>query len=139
MTQAIVDTGPLVAFLAESDSSHAWATSTLAGLEPPFLTCDVVIAEAHYLLAQTRSGADGLLALLEVGALRSVSLAELDTTVLRKLIDRYKNVPMDLADASVVRLSEIHPAAKVVTIDSDFRIYRRNGRQAIPILSPPLR
>lgn len=136
MTRAIVDTGPLVAFLSVNDSHHPWAKSTLAGLEPPFLTSDVVLAEAHYLLTETRSGADGLLALLEAGAIESVSLAELNSTSLRRLIDRYRNVPMDLADACVVRLSEIHPEANVVTIDGDFRIYRRNGRQTIPVVAP---
>ncbi|MDO8543165.1 MAG: PIN domain-containing protein [Opitutaceae bacterium] len=136
MTQVIVDTGPLVAFLSENDSARAWANTVFAELEPPFLTCDVVIAETYHLLTQTRSGADGLMALLETGALRLIPLAELDPASLRKLILRYANVPMDLADACIVRLSELHPEAEVVTIDTDFRIYRRNGRQAIPLLMP---
>lgn len=63
----------------------------------------------------------------------------MDPAVLRRLILRYQDVPMDLADACVVRLSELYADAKVVTIDSDFRIYRRNGRQPIPLLTPPMR
>jgi len=136
VTQVIVDTGPLVAFLAENDAAHRWAREAFADLEPPFFTCDVVIAEAYHLLTQTRSGADGLMALLETGALQTTALAELEPALLRTLIQRYKNVPMDLADACVVRLSELHPAASVVTIDADFRVYRRNGRQAIPLIMP---
>lgn len=136
MTRAIVDTGPLVAFLAENDTSHRWAKAAFAGLESPFYTCDVVIAEAYHLLRQTRTGADGLMALLETGALRLISIQEIDPAALRRLILRYQDVPMDLADACVVRLSELYADAKVVTIDSDFCIYRRNGRQPIPLICP---
>ena len=136
MTPAIVDTGPLVAFLSEGDSAHGWATTVFKQLEAPLVTCDVVIAEAHYLLSKTRSGADGLMALLETGGLRLTLLAELDPSLLRQLIIRYRNIPMDLADACIVRLSELHPDAAVVTIDQDFRVYRRNRRQSIPLICP---
>jgi predicted nucleic acid-binding protein len=135
----IVDTGPLVAFLAGTDSAHAWAASMFREFELPVLTSEVVIAEAYHLLSQTRSGADGLMALLETGGLKMVPLTELNPALLRQLMQRYKNVPMDLADACVVRLSELHPDSKVVTMDGDFRIYRRNGRQAILLVCPPMK
>ncbi len=137
MTPPIVDTGPLVAFLSQDDSAHAWAVTVFKQLGAPLVTCDVVIAEAHYLLSRTRNGADGLLALLETGGLQLASLAELDPALLRQLIFRYRDVPMDLADACIVRLSELHPGSAVVTIDQDFLVYRRNRRQSIPLICPP--
>ena len=74
--------------------------------------------------------------LLETKTIRLFSLADLDASAVRKLLLRYKNVPMDLADACVVRLSEMNPKARVVTLDTDFRIYRRNRREAIPLIMP---
>ena len=139
MIQVIVDTGPLVAILSENDAAHKWARTVFTELEPPFFTCDVVIAEAYDLLMHTRNGANGLMALLETGGLRLSSLAELDPAALRRSITRYQNIPMDLADACIVRLNELHPKAKVVTIDTDFLIYRRNGRQPIPLIMPPVK
>jgi uncharacterized protein len=123
--------------LSASDVAHRWARETFAEFESPLLSCDAVIAEADYLLSHTRTGGDGLMALLESGAIKLISLAELDPALTRRLISRYENVPMDLADACVVRLSEVHPTAKVVTIDRDFLVYRRNGRQIIPLIHPP--
>ena len=136
MTQVIVDTGPLVAILSENDAAHPWARTVFGELEPPYFSCDVVIAEAYHLLSHTRGGADGLMALLETSGLRLTSLAELEPTSLRRSIIRYQNIPMDLADACIVRLSELHPKAKVVTIDTDFRVYRRNGHEPIPLIMP---
>ena len=54
-----------------------------------------------------------------------------------ELLRRYRNVPMSLADACLVRLSELYGDCAVLTLDSDFRIYRRHGRQVIPVLAPP--
>ena len=139
MTPPIVDTGPLVAFLSADDSAHAWATAAFRQFDAPLFTCDVVIAEAHYLLSRTRNGADGLMALLETGGLQLTPLAELDAALLRQLIIRYRDMPMDLADACIVRLSELHPESAVVTLDRDFRVYRRNRRQSIPLICPPLK
>jgi predicted nucleic acid-binding protein len=55
---------------------------------------------------------------------------------LRALMRRYRNRPMSLADACLVRLSEIHTTAEVFTLDSDFRIYRRHGNRVIPVRMP---
>ena len=105
-------------------------------LRPPLLTCEPVLTEAAYLLKREGREADALFALLE-RAVIPVALAVQDEQAdLRALLRRYRNRPMSLADACLVRLSEIHSTAEVFTLDSDFRIYRRHGNKVIPVLMP---
>lgn len=77
---------------------------------------------------------DALFALLERGVIRVALAVQEEQSDLRALMRRYRNRPMSLADACLVRLSEMHPAGKVFTLDSDFRIYRRHGNKVIPVL-----
>lgn len=132
----LLDTGPLVAALSRTDHAHAWAKSQFAALPAPFLTCEPVISEACFLLREYRGGASGVLALVESGALKiGMSLAE-ETRAVRKLFDRYQNVPASLADVCLVRMSEIYDRCLVLSLDSEFHIYRRHGRRAIPLSQP---
>jgi predicted nucleic acid-binding protein len=138
MTRPVVllDTGPLVAALSRNDHAHAWAKTQFAAFPAPFLTCEPVISEACFLLRKLRGGASGVLALLESGALRlGMSLAE-EATAVRKLFDRYYNVPASLADVCLVRMAEIYDRCLVLSLDSDFHIYRRHGRKTIPLSRP---
>lgn len=138
MTRPVVllDTGPLVAALSRNDHAHTWAKSQFAALPAPFLTCEPVISEACFLLRQQQGGASGVLALIECGALRlGMSLAE-EAPAVRKLFDRYHNVPASLADVCLVRMAEIYDRCLVLSLDSDFHIYRRHGRKTIPLLTP---
>ncbi|HET7292902.1 MAG TPA: PIN domain-containing protein [Vicinamibacteria bacterium] len=132
-----MDTGPLVAFLKARDRHHAWAVETLATLRPPLLTCEVVLAEACYLLRETPGGAEAVLELVNRGVIRpSFHLAE-EVAAVSALIRKYGARRMDLADACLVRMSEIHIDCFVVTLDGAFRgVYRRSGRRAIPTLQP---
>jgi uncharacterized protein len=132
----LLDTGPLVAALSRNDRAHAWAKSQFAALPAPFMTCEAVISESCFLLRQHRGGASAVLALLETGALQiGMDLAG-EAAAVRKLFDRYKNVPASLADACLVRMSEIYDRSLVLSLDSDFHIYRRHGRKAIPLSRP---
>ena len=65
----------------------------------------------------------------------AMSLAD-KVSVVRALFERYENVLASLADACLVRMSELYESCRVITIDSDFRIHRRHGRKAIPVLTP---
>lgn len=132
----LLDTGPLVSFLASGLRHHAWAVEQWKRLRPPLLTCEPVLTEAAFLLKQEDREADAIFALLERGVIRIALAVQEEQADLRALMHRYRNRPMSLADACLVRLSEIHAAGAVFTLDSDFRIYRRHGNKVIPVLTP---
>ena len=132
----LLDTGPLVSFLAAGLQHHAWAVEQWKQFRPPLLTCEPVLTEADYLLKRERRPTDSLFALLERGIIRIALAVEEQQSDLRALMRRYRNRPMSLADACLVRLSEMHHAAEVITLDGDFRIYRRHGNQVIPVRMP---
>jgi uncharacterized protein len=130
----IVDSGALVALLDPREQHHAWARETLSCQPLPWFTCESVLSEALFLLHEPHVRA--LDQLLREGHLQlALHLAEHLPRVL-DLRAKYASVPMSLADACLVRLSETLPDATVVTTDADFRIYRRHSRQVIPCLMP---
>lgn len=132
----IADTGPLVAYLDRSDQHHAWAKEVMATLTEPLLTCDAVLAEVTFLLQRGGIAAGLPMRMIERGLLVSEFSIASEPALLRALLERYHDVPMSLADACVVRISELHRAVKVWTTDSDFTIYRRNRRSIIPLIMP---
>lgn len=133
----ILDTGPLIAFLNSRDGHHRWAREQWARVEPPFLTCEAVIAEACFLAQRLASGApEAVVSLVERGVLDvSFRLAD-EAAAVARMMKKYDDVPMSLADACLVRMSEQHPGSVVLTLDGDFRIYRRSGRHPIPTRMP---
>jgi predicted nucleic acid-binding protein len=132
----LLDTGPLVSFLAAGLEHHVWAVEQWKELRPPLLTCEPVLTEAAFLLKREGREIDALFALLERGAIRIAIAVEREQADLRALMRRYRNRPMSLADACLVRLSEIHATAEIVTLDADFRIYRKHGNKVIPLRMP---
>ena len=132
----LLDTGPLVSFLAAGARHHEWTVEQWKRLRPPLLTCEPVLTEAAFLLKRDGREADALFELLERSVIRIALAVEAEQADLRALMHRYRNRPMSLADACLVRLSEIHTAGEVFTLDSDFRIYRRHGNKVIPVLMP---
>ena len=132
----LLDTGPLVSFLAAGLEYHAWAVEQWKKLRPPLLTCEAVLTEAAFLLKREGRDTEALFALLERRVIRIAIAVEKEQSDLRALMRRYRNRPMTLADACLVRLSEIHAASEVLTLDGDFRIYRRHGNKVIPVRMP---
>jgi predicted nucleic acid-binding protein len=132
----ILDTGPLVGFLASGLKHHSWICEQWKLFRPPMLTCEPVLTEAAFLLKREGRTADPLFALLERGVIRVALNVQEQQADLRALMLRYRNRPMSLADACLVRLSELESGAEVFTLDSDFRIYRRHGNKVIPVLMP---
>jgi predicted nucleic acid-binding protein len=130
----LVDTGPLVALFSSADAHHAWVKEAWR-VRGELLTCDAVIAEAGFLLGKRKGAVDLLLQLIEERGLSIVGMGS-EIPAIRQLVKRYVSVPMSFADGCLVRLSELHPRAVVSTCDTDFRVYRRNGRQVIPLLAP---
>ena len=130
----LVDSGFIVALLSARDTHHSWATSQAERLPPPWRTCESVLSEAFHLLGP--QGRPGLVALARRAAtIPSFDLANSLDAVLR-LLQKYANVPMSLADACLVRMTETIADSILLTTDNDFRIYRRHGRQIVPCLLP---
>jgi predicted nucleic acid-binding protein len=136
MNRVIVDAGPLVALLNGSDKHHAWTRTVLDDVEPPMTTCEAVISEACFQLHRINGAQDAVLELVARGVVTVGFSLEAELPAVRKLMERYSSVPMSLADACLVRMSELEPRATLITLDSDFKIYRRNRRQVIPALLP---
>ena len=132
----LLDTGPLVSFLSASDKHAAWVQEQWKRLRPPLLTCEAVLTEDAFLLKREGADTDPLFALLERGVVRVALEISEEHPDLRVLMRRYRDRPMSLADACLVRLSELHSGSTIFTLDGDFRIYRRHGNKVIPVLMP---
>lgn len=132
----LLDTGPWVALMSRTDSHHSWAKEQFAAHPGPFVTCEAVVSETCFLLARAGLDAGRALELIERGVVQiGLSLAE-QVKAVRNLYQRYDNVPASLADACLIRLTELHEPCQVLTLDSDFHIYRRHGRKAITVIKP---
>lgn len=132
--KAIADTGFLVAFVNRNDRYHEWARQLAVQVTRPLLTCDAVLAETAFHLENSAIA----LALVS-GGLVVPALDILDQLPrLAQIAERYANRKPDLADVCLIRLSELYPEHSVITVDvEDFRIYRRNRREMIPLIFPP--
>ncbi|MBN1676728.1 MAG: pilus assembly protein [Kiritimatiellae bacterium] len=132
----IVDAGPLVAFVNARDSYHGWTVERLKEVAGPMLTCESAVSEALFLLRAVDGGVSQIAGLLTCGGLRiGLSLAAEAASVCR-LLTKYADVPMSLADACLVRMSEMYGRHKILTLDGHFRIYRRRRNQILPLLIP---
>jgi uncharacterized protein len=138
MTAWILDTGPLVAFFDRSERYHAWAREKWAQAPLPMLTCEPVLAEAAYLL-QERAGLapEKLLALFERKIISAPFRLEDHAAAVARSLERYRDQEIQLADACLVRMSEINRDCRVFTLDQvEFQVYRRFERQVIPLVAP---
>ena len=133
--RVILDTGPLIAFLNRSDRHHDWAVATWSEIAPPMLSCEAVVAESCHLVRSIPGASAAVVELVRRGVVvLPFSLMEQCASVGR-LIVRYQNRPMSLADACLVRMAE-SLGGTVLTVDSDFRVYRMHGRRVVPTLMP---
>ncbi len=134
--RTIVDTGPLVAFFSKRDSHHDWAVEQFASLTPPLFTCEPVMTEVCFLLAGAGVDPNHALEAVARGGLKVDFPLAAEIDPIRRLVARYRNADISLADACLVRMSEIHSRCQVMTVDRDFLIYRRDGRRTIPLIAP---
>jgi uncharacterized protein len=130
----VVDAGFLIALLSQKDRHHRWAATQACEIPPPWRTCEAVLSEAFHLLGS--GGRAALAALLRRGAVASSFTFASETRRVLDLMDKYASVPMSIADACLVRMSETLSDAVLLTTDTDFRIYRRLGRQVVPCVLP---
>ncbi|HKB56299.1 MAG TPA: PIN domain-containing protein [Lacunisphaera sp.] len=132
----LVDTGPLIALLEEAEKDHAWVVEAVRSAPKPLLTCDAVLTEACFLLKRQHRDPNDLLIMAESGFFRVAFDFNREQAAIRSLLARYADLPMSFADACLVRMNELHPESEIWTLDRDFKIYRRNGRSSIPLISP---
>ena len=120
----ILDTGPLVAFLNRRDKFHQWALDQWGQIAPPMLTCEAVVFEACFLLASTMTGTHSVMQMIERNVIAISFRLDDNLLPVKKLLAKYRSVPMSLADACLVCMSELNPNSPVLTLDSDFNMYR---------------
>lgn len=132
--RCIVDSGALVALLDPREEHHHWAKSAFFYYPPPWLACEAVLTESFYLLEDPET--EALEALLRDNYLKIAFTLERELGPVLDFRKKYARVPMSLADACIVRMSELLPRADILSTNSDFRIYRRFNRQALPHVLP---
>lgn len=134
--KVLLDTGVLVTFINKRENLYSWTNQQWKLIEPPLLTCEAVITEACFLLQDVYEGEDAVLNLISRKIIQIPFQLNDDSESTRELMNRYQNVPMSLADACLVRMSELIPGSSVLTLDSDFLIYRKNRNQMIDLIIP---
>ena len=130
--KGLADTGFLVAFARRNDQHHAWAVEVAKQITEPLLTCEAVLAEAAFQLESSSY----VLGLLQDEMLRLAFDCNRHLVPLAELARRYSDRNPDLADLCLIRMSELYPRHVVITVDSDFSVYRRNRRETIPTHLP---
>lgn len=130
--KAIADTGFLVAFANRGDKHHAWAVSVAQNITEPLLTCEAVLSETTFHLGDAAL----VLEMIEQGLIKLAFDAEEHLPQLNEFAHRYADRSPDFADLCMVRMSELYPKHSVITVDGDFRVYRRNKRELIPLICP---
>ncbi len=132
----IADAGVIVGLIYERDQWNEWAKMQAVNLPVPYLTCEAVITEACYLLQDISDSEEKALQMVELGVLQVSFSLSAEVKTVKALMKKYKNVPMSLADACLVRMSEKIENAIVFTTDSDFHIYRKNSKKKIDLIIP---
>lgn len=135
-TRVLLDTGPLVAYLNRSDRYHKWAIERWSGLFDPLWTCEAVLSEAIFLLQSEGASAEAILRLIERRLIRLDFVVNDHRSDVFRLLRKYADQPMSLADACLVRMAELSDPCQVFTTDKDFLVYRRKGRHVIPLPTP---
>ena len=138
MTAWLLDTGPMVAFFDRSDADHEWAKEQWAQAPVPMLTCEAVLAEATYLLREHAGlPSETIQALFERKIITIPFALEAHAGPVAHVLGKYRDQGMQLADACLVRMSELKRDFQVFTLDKqEFQVYRRFDRQVIPLVVP---
>lgn len=132
----LLDTGPLVAFLDRKDNYYEWALFQWKQLDFPLISCEPVLVEACFLLGGFAGPVDLLLELITRHIITISFHIEDHVAEINWFLKKYRQVPMSLADACLVRMAELYPQSVVLTLDQDFNIYRKQNKQVIPTIMP---
>lgn len=132
--KVLIDTGILVAFINKREKCHSWAVQQWQRVKPPFLSCEAVITETCFLLQNIYQGEDLVMELISRKIIDISFNLDQEVNEIRSLMQSYKNVPMSLADACLVRMNELIRGSSILTLDSDFRIYRKHKKELIDLI-----
>jgi uncharacterized protein len=134
--QVLLDTGPLVALLDRNDRFHTWMKEIWVNIEPPILTCEAVMTESCFLLRHLYGAKESAISLLRRGIVQIPYDLSEEAQAVEELMRRYSSVPMSLADACLVSMTELYSTSELLTLDSDFTIYRKNRNEQIALIMP---
>ena len=135
MRAVLVDAGPLVALLDRADPEHEASVAAFKAIRDPLVTVWPAFTEAMYLLRDSWQGQKALWSRLETDAVKLARLDELDAPRMRELMEKYRDLPMDLADAALVRVAERESLTQIFTLDRrHFSIYRAGRRRRFSIV-----
>ena len=137
MNTVVIDAGPLIALLSQREKHHKWTVENLQSHSEPLETCEAVLSAACFILRRSGKSAGAVIEMVERGVIAVPFRLDTEAAAIRHLMAQYAKVPMSLADACLVRMTELNDRATILTFDHDFRVYRRNGRHVIPLLMPP--
>ena len=132
----LIDAGPLVAYLDETDQFHEWAVARFSELPVPFLTPEAVLSEVCFLLADSPRAVAKIGEYLERGVLAMVPVGGAAQPRIFALMEKYRQVPMSYADACRLWLAETHARSRILTLDSDFGIYSLERARTVPVIAP---
>ncbi len=135
-SKVIIDTGPLVALINRKEKYHTWVRNSLVTIASPLVTCEAVVTESCYLLRNIYGGNDAVMGLIDREKLQITFSLKNEVKAIQKLMQTYKSVPMSLTDGCLVRMAELDKERIIFTLDSDFRIYRKNIHQVINLIYP---
>ncbi|MFN2444833.1 MAG: type II toxin-antitoxin system VapC family toxin [Vicinamibacterales bacterium] len=133
----LVDAGALIALLDRSDALHARCLEALATIREPLVTVWPALTEAMHLLGGVPRGQDALYEMVEDGAVGLVDLGADDLERMQALMEKYRDLPMDFADAALVRVAERDGLSRILTFDRHFFIYRLPRRGRFAVLTSP--
>ena len=134
--QIIIDTGPIVSLFSNRDQWHNWTERFFDTLDIPMITCQAVLTESLFLMHRNNVQSDELFSFIKKGILIIENFNRNDWDNISKKMKKYSNIPMSFADACLVRMSENTPDARLFTLDSDFKIYRKTNNHVISLVIP---
>jgi predicted nucleic acid-binding protein len=132
----VLDSGPLVAYLDRREQYHQWAVQQFGSIHRPALICEAAVTEACFLLSALPAAVTKIGEYLDRGILKIARVGGAAQPRIFELLAQYRDLPMSYADACLVWLAETHPRSRIVTLDSDFQIYRLRGGEPVPVLAP---
>ncbi len=134
MNATLLDTGVIVALLDRDERRHLQCVEVVSDIVGPLATCEAVIAESCYLLRRTHGAPEAVIRNVANGVFQTPVRLVDQTASIEKLLKKYRNVPMDLADACLVDLADQLDTGQILTLDSDFEIYRWRSRRKFRLL-----
>ena len=134
MAAVLVDAGALIALLDRSDATHAASVSALRDLSDPLLTVMPAVTEAMHLLSGVPRAQDAIFDMIDDDVVVVAEIGTADLRRMKTLMRKYRDLPMDFADAALVRVAERERLTRILTFDGHFKVYALPGRARFVML-----